>query len=317
MNSAAAWIGFGRVATAAVVLSAAVALCVGPVSGQIGAGTVPAVVSIPLSVRSAGLNGAGAALVGDAGAVFSNPASLATVRHVGLEGAYRSLPAQGNALNGAAAVRVRQFHLALSGAFLDYGTDATNFPIAGLPTGSDYRERLAQGSLVYRFGMIALGGTVKYVRMNADTAEQRALGGDAGITIAVFDLMALAFSIQNLGGNWRSSSVLDLPRLSRFGFTMNYVDPQETWRLMSTIEVQWPESRSTRFVGGIEAGVVVKGVGIIGRGAYGSRPQGTQASKFTVGASVLVMERLSFDYAYQPDDARGDKVHRLGLRLTL
>jgi hypothetical protein len=176
--------------TVALALSA-LAMCVRPISAQIGTGTVPAVVSVPLSVRSAGLNGAGAALVGDAGAVFSNPASLATVRHIGLEGAYRSLPSNGNALNGAAAVRVRQFHLGLGGAFLDYGTDATNFPIAGLPVGSDYRERLAQGSLVYRFGMIALGGTVKYVRMNADTAEQRALGGDAGITIAVFDIMAL------------------------------------------------------------------------------------------------------------------------------
>jgi hypothetical protein len=290
---------------------------VGPVAAQIGQGTVPAVVSVPVSVRSAGLNGAGAALVGDAGAVFSNPAGLATVRHVGLEGAYRSLASSGNALNGAAAARIRQFHLAISGAYLDYGTDPANFPIGGLPAGSKYRERLAMGSLVYRFGMIALGGTVKYIRMNADTAEQRALGGDMGIAIAVFDIMALGFSIQNLGGNWRDNSPLELPRLSRLGFTMNYVDPQETWRLMSTIEVQWPEGRSTRFVGGIEAGVVVQGVGIIARGAYGSRPEGTEASKFTVGGSVLVVERLSFDYAYQPEDARGDKAHRVGVRLRL
>jgi hypothetical protein len=276
----------------------------------------PAVVSEPVSVRSAGLNGAASALVGDAGAVFSNPAALATLRHIGVEGSYRRLPGTGNLLNGALAVRIRQFHLAIGGALLDHGTDPANFPIAGLPPGTGFRERLGMGTLVYRFGIIGLGGTLKYVRTNADTAEQRAISSDAGIAIAIFDILAFGFSIQNLGGNWKGSSSLEMPRLSRFGFTMNYVDPQESFRLLSTLEVQWPQGHSSRFVLGLEGGVVVEGVGIIGRGAYGSRPEGTEASRFTVGGSVAIT-RLSLDYAYQPADARGERVHRLGMRLTL
>src|SRR2546425_8313513 len=46
------------------------------------------VVLLPASTRSAGLGGAGAALVGDAGAVFANPAGIATIRHLSVEGSY-------------------------------------------------------------------------------------------------------------------------------------------------------------------------------------------------------------------------------------
>lgn len=276
----------------------------------------PTILSIPVSVRTAGLNGAGAALVGDAAAVFSNPAGLATLSHIALEGAYRSLPGQGGSFNGAFAWRLRQFDLGLSGAYLDHGNDPTNFPPLGSPANSDARERMVMGSLVYRFGIIALGGTVKYVRIDADTAQQRAISGDAGIAIAIFDIMAFGFSIQNIGDNWRGQSALDMPRLTRFGFTMNYVDPQESFRLLSTIEWQWPEGFSSRFIGGLEAGIVLSGVGIIGRGAYGSRPAGSQLSKFTVGGSVAI-SRLSLDYAYQPTDPWGRRAHRFGVRLTL
>jgi hypothetical protein len=288
----------------------------GTLSGIAAQVTVPSLNSQLISVRSAGLNGAGAALVGDAGAVFSNPAGLATLSHIGVEGAYRSLPATGKTMYGALALRVRQFDVAFGGAYLDHGTDPANFPISGLPPGSESSERLAMGSLVYRFGIIALGGTLKYVRTNTGSEEHRAVSSDAGLAIAIFDIVAFGFSIQNLGGNWRGQSALEMPRLSRFGFTMNYVDPQESFRLLSTLELQWPEGRSSRFVLGMEGGVVVEGVGIIGRTAYGSRLEGTQQSRFTVGGS-LAITRLSLDYAYQPKDFGGDRVHRFGLRLTL
>ena len=121
----------------------------------------------------------------------------------------------GSVLNGAAAVRIRQFHLALGGALLDHGTDPANFPVGGLPPGTEFKERMGSGSLVYRFGIIALGGTVKYVRTTVDTVQERAVSGDAGIAIAIFDILAFGFSIQNLGGNWRGDSGLDMPRLSR------------------------------------------------------------------------------------------------------
>ncbi len=276
----------------------------------------PSILSIPVSVRTAGLNGAGVALVGDAASVFSNPAGLATLSHIGLEGGYRSLPSQGGAVAGAIAWRLRQFDLGLGGAYLDHGNDPTNFPPLGSPATADAKERMGVGSLVYRFGIIAMGGSVKYVRIDADTAQQRAVSGDMGLAIAIFDIMAFGFSIQNIGGNWRGESSLVMPRLTRFGFTMNYVDPQESFRLLSTVEWQWPEGLSSRFIGGVEAGVVLSGVGIIGRGAYGSQPEGSELSKFTVGGSVAIA-RLSLDYAYQPSDPWGRRAHRFGVRLTL
>jgi hypothetical protein len=97
---------------------------------------------------------------------------------------------------------------------------------------------------------------------------------------------------------------------------MNYVDPQETWRLLSTIELQWPEARSTRFVFGLEAGAVVKGVGILARTAYRTRDAGADVSRLTYGLS-LNLARLTVDYAYEPTDLLGDGSQRIGVRLTL
>ena len=309
--------GPAHIVTRLLAVAGGVTMWGGLLSAQTVQGIVPRSVAQPVSVRSAALNGAAVALVGDAGAVFSNPAALATIRHVGLEGAYRSVPSNGVIVNGALAWRVRQFHLGFGGAHLDLGTDPTNYPVQGIPAGSDVRERLGTGSLVYRFGIIALGGTVKYVRLSVNNQDERAWSGDAGIAIAIFDIMAFGFSMQNVGGNWTDESLLAMPRLTRFGFTMNYVDPQESFRLMSTIEFQWPEGYSSRFVGGAEAGIVLRGVGIIGRGAYGSQPDGTQLSKFTAGGSLVVARRFSLDYAYQPNDSRGKQTHRFGLRITL
>jgi len=307
--------GPSRIVTRLLAVAFGVTMCGGLLSAQ--GGIVPAAVYQPVSVRSAGLNGAAAALVGDAGAVFSNPAALATIRHISLEGAYLGVPSSGVIVNGALAWRVRQFHLGFGGAYLDHGTDPANYPTPGIPAGSDVRERLGTGSLVYRFGIIALGGTVRYVRLSVNNQDERGWSGDAGIAIAIFDILAFGFSMQNVGGNWKNESLLTLPRLTRFGFTMNYVDPQESFRLMSTLEFQWPEGYSSRFVGGVEAGIVLSGIGLIGRGAYGSQPAGTQLSEFTVGGSLVLARRFSLDYAYQPTDSRGEPTHRFGLRITL
>src|SRR5947209_19407692 len=48
--------------------------------------------AFPGSTRVAGLGAAGAALVGDAGAVFANPAAIATVHRVALDGSYQQYP---------------------------------------------------------------------------------------------------------------------------------------------------------------------------------------------------------------------------------
>jgi hypothetical protein len=263
------------------------------------------VLHLPGSVRNAGLNGAAAALVGDAGSVFGNPAGLATIRHIAVEGALRLEPQNGNVVTAAGAWRLRQF---------DLGGGFQRFTLGSASGPPHPRELLLAGSLVYRFGLLAAGATVKSVRTNSAGVEQRGWGGDLGLAIAVFDIMAIGFSIQNVGGNFDDQSTVVLPRLTRLGFTMNYVDPQESFRLLSAVEIQWPEGRGPRGILGGEAGTVIKGVGVVGRLAYGSRWALYQPSAMTYGGSV-VLTRLVFDYAFEPG-ALGVSRHRFGLRLT-
>lgn len=274
----------------------------------------PLVLRVPGSVRYAGLNGAGGALVGDAGAVFGNPAGLAIIRHIAVEGAFRRERFSGYVGTAAAAWRLRQFDLGGGVQYFAMGSDSAPGTSAG---GGRPHEVLAVGTVVYRVGLIALGASAKWLRTSVGGVEERGAGGDMGLAIAVFDIMAIGFSIQNVGGNFDDASPLTMPRLSRLGFTMNYVDPQESFRLMSALEVQWPEGRGARLVLGGEAGTVVKGVGVVGRLAYGSPWPDYQPSRMTYGASVVLSRYLTADYAYEPSVAFADSRHRLGVRLTL
>lgn len=269
---------------------------------------VPSVALLPGSVRSAGLQGAGAALVGDAGAVFTNPAGLATIHHVSLEGTWRSeVPLR--LLTGAMGWRLGQFDVGVGIQYLGHDSDR----VAGQD--APY-EALGVGSLVYRRGLIALGGSVRHVRLNTVGVPERATSGDIGFAIAVFDIMALGVSWRNIGGNWDERSNLTLPRSTQAGFTMNYVDPLEAFRLLSIIEISWHPAVGSRLTLGGEAGIVVRGVGVVGRAAYRSRPAGSTEPRGTYGGS-LALGGLQLDYAYAASDVLGDRAHRVGMRLRL
>ena len=282
----------------------------------LSAQTPPAILTLPGSVRGAGLHGAGAALVGDAGSVFSNPVGLATLRHIGLETTYRQMPYGAFAATGALGWRLSQFDVGGGIAYL--GGDSV--PAIGLVPAGGGRpyEALGIGSLVYRFGMFAVGGSIKEVRRASAGVVARGRSGDLGVALAFFDIMAMGFSIQNVGGDWLSPSptTVAMPRLTRWGFTMNYSDPEETFRLRSTVEAQWPQGQPARWILGGEAGVVVYGVGILARAAYQTHTAGTGWPPFTLGASVA-LTRLQIDYAYAARDPMGAPAHRLGVRLTL
>src|SRR5574341_816679 len=101
-------------------------------------GMAPAVLSLPGSVRSAGLHGAGAALVGDAGAVFANPVGIATLRHIGLEGTYRRTRFNATAATAALGWRLSQFDLGLGLAYI--GGDSV--PVAGLTRSEEHTSEL-------------------------------------------------------------------------------------------------------------------------------------------------------------------------------
>jgi hypothetical protein len=274
----------------------------------------PAILSLPGSVRSAGLHGAGAALVGDAGSIFANPVGIATLRHIGLEGTLRRSPFHALSGTGALGWRLSQFDLGLGLAYI--GGDSV--PVVGLVAGAGGPpyEAMGVGSLVYRFGLFAVGGSIREVRRRTGGADERGRSGDVGAALAVFDIMAIGFSVQDVGGNWSRQSTLPMPRLTRVGFTMNYSDPQETYRLMTAVEEQWPEGGPSRWILGGEAGIVVYGVGLLARAAYQTRTAGTVEPAVTLGGTVA-LTRLQVDYAYGARDLMGTGAHRVGLRLTL
>ncbi len=256
---------------------------------------------LPGSTRAAGMGGAGAAIVGDAGAIFANPAALATVHHLAVEGSYESFPSGATLSTGAVALRVSRFTWGAGAAAL--GPSYTSADLLGVST------------LVFRTGIVALGATAKYARETVGGARVDAWAGDAGLAIAVFDLMALGVSVQNIGGDFGpAAGGVRLPRRTRAGFTLNYVDPQGTLRLLTTLEGQWPAAGggSAFVVLGLESGVVTRGMGVLGRVGYVGHSGVTSASPFTAGAS-LELGRLHLDYAFRADDALGAR-HRMGLR---
>jgi len=245
------------------------------------------------------MGGAGAAIVGDAGAIFANPAALATVHHLAVEGSYEAFPSGSKLSTGAVALRVSRF---------TWGAGA-----AALGPSYTSADLLGASSLVFRTGIVALGATAKYARETIAGARVDAWAGDVGLAIAIFDLAALGVSVQNIGGDFgRAAGGVHLPRRTRAGFTLNYVDPQGTLRLLTTVEGQWPVGGSAFVVLGLESGVVTRGMGVLGRVGYVGHSGVTSASPFTAGGS-LELGRLHLDYAYRADDALGAR-HRIGLR---
>lgn len=303
--------GAGRIAWSAAVL-----LGIAGSSALSAQQSGPIVNWSPASARFAGLNGAGAALVGYAGTVFTNPAGLATIRHIAVEGAYQVGSLDAYTASGALGWRLGQFDLGFGIRQFDLGADAEQQLASGTSIGPDTTSQvLGVGSLVYRFPLVAVGFSAKYLREFAGPVLQEGTAVDVGFAIAIFDIMALGLSFQNIGGNLRGSEI-SLPRLTRFGFTMNYVDPQETLRLLSTIEMQWESGIGSRFVLGGEAGVVLGGdAGVVGRVGYASRRLGDAGASLAFGAT-LELALGKFDLGWQPDDVTGERVRRLGFRLT-
>ena len=310
----------GRLGGCAVGIAVAVLVFEPP--NRLTAQTEGSVLTIlPGSTRSAALGGAGAALVGDAGAMFANPAGIATIHHLSLEGSYEPYLA-GSALSTAAlALRVSRWTWGVGAQTLDYGSEPEIVPDPatggrrGMSTGASFHpyEALATTSFVYRRGFAAVGVTGKYDRQQIGAEVSDAWAGDVGMAIAVFDIMAVGVSVQNLGGDLGNGALL--ARRTRAGLTLNYTDPQGTFRLLTTLEGQWTRDRRVVLVQGVEGGVVSGGVGLVGRVGYATRPAVTAASRLTFGGGI-VLGRLAMDYAFQAYDALGGGTHRVGLRWT-
>lgn len=285
---------------------AACLLLVGLLSAEAQQATdPPLVLSLPASVRQAALAGAGAALIGDAGSVFSNPAGLATIKVLSLEGSFQYYPDETIQGSAAAALRVGPFNFGGGGSYIAFNDSATT------------RSNLMWvGSAVYRFGLVALGASGKYVSSEDTTGRiSRAVTTDAGLAIAIFDIAALGFSVQNIGERRVSGDPLVLPTRYRLGFMLNFTDPQTTARVLGTIEAIWTEDQERRTVVGLEAGAVVSGVGLVARVGHGGQPPASRQEEWTFGGGIL-LGRVGLDYAFQKREGLGGEVHRVGVRIT-
>jgi hypothetical protein len=281
------------------------------------------VAALPGSTRSAAMGGAGAALIGDAGALFTNPAGIAAVRHLAVEASFEPYLAGTSYSAGAVALRVGRLAWGIGVQALDFGSEPIVIPDPassnrrGIPTGGTFTasEVLATSGLVYRRGLIAAGASLKYARAQVGSWSTDAWAGDVGFAIAVFDILALGACVQNLGGDLGAPSDGRLPRRTRVGFTTNYVDPQGTYRLLTTIEGVWPAGDPAELVLGLEGGLVGRGLGLVGRLGFVTRSPTSAASRLSFGGGIE-LRRLHFDYAYQSYELVGGGTHRLGLRWT-
>lgn len=288
-------------------LASLLLLCAAPLMAQQPqVSLAPLILTLPISVRSAGLGGAGVALAGDASATFINPAGLATIRNIAIEGAVQRYP--DGSVEGMAAGGLRLFQFNLGG-----GIHYLRFSDT-----SAVKDNLQwTASAVYRFGLFALGSTLKYVSLeDSSSATRRTATMDAGLGIHVFDIMNLAFSVQNIG-SWRvNGGPLRLPVSKHAGFEFNFVDPQSTARLLTTMEVIWTARAPRRTIIGLEGGAVLGKVGLVARAGYGAPPEGAGQKEWSVGGGI-VLSRFNIDYAWQHRTRLGSQVHRVGLRFTI
>jgi hypothetical protein len=291
-------------------------------AGGLGAQAEGSVVaSLSGSTRSAGLGGAGVALIGDAGAMFANPAGIASIHRLALEASYEPYLAGTRYSTAALALRTGHFAWGVGAQALDYGSEPVVVPDPatggrrGMLTGGDFTatDVLAMSTVVYRRGFLAVGAAAKYARQQIGAWSADAWAGDVGLAIAFFDIMAFGVSVQNLGGDFRDGTDARLPQRTRAGFTMNYVDPEGTYRLLTTIEGQWPAGAPALLVTGVEGGVVTGGIGLVGRLGYGTQSPTSAASRWTAGGGVE-LRRLHLDYAYQSFALLGGGTHRVGIR---
>jgi hypothetical protein len=265
----------------------------------------PLVVGLPATARYAGLANAGVAVHGDAGALFVNPAGIATVRHAGIEATYHVSGSQGIEATAAGAIRFKQFTFGGGTHYLRLD-----------PSSPNADNLMTMGTAVFRYAIIAVGASGKYISVEDTTGDvRRSASGDVGVLIALFDLVAVGASFQNVGQKTLSGDGLALPHSSHLGLVFNFTDPQETWVARIIWEKVWIEDLESRSKIAAEVGGQVGGAFLTLRAGTGERNPATDQSDSAVGASVG-FRRFAIDYAYQRRTALGGDVQRFGLRFT-
>jgi len=299
-----------------------------PLQAQGVGRTAGLLLETPGTARTLGLGGAYAAVVGDAGSIFVNPAGMAPISHIALEGSFEEDFLGSRLTTAAAALRVGRFHVGFGAMLLEFGGDSVIVPDpatggqTGMATGATITayNLMGVGALAYRRGMFSLGMSTKFLReriADGSSTPYTATGltGDVGFAIAVFDLMALGIVSQNVVGTLTrtGNATGDFPRTTRVGLTMNFIDPQGTLRLMTTADWIHPPGGNSWWALGLEGGVVVAHVGVVGRLGMAMGRADTDRGPITLGGG-LQFHGLRLDYGYQGWDVTGAASHRFGVR---
>lgn len=257
----------------------------------------------PVSARNASLAGAATAMIGYAGSVFTNPSGIAPIRIMSLEGGFARLSDTTTYVMGAAAVRLGPVNLGAGARYLRFDAGHAFY---------DNLETVLAG--VARIHGVALGLAGNYFAIEDSAGRYtRSMTTDASLTVAFFDIAALALSVQNLGRIPISGTLIDIPSSVRLGFSLNLIDTFTNWRLLATVEQVWSEG-DARTLFGLEGGAVFYGVGLVGRFGVGAQPVGSPYSSPAWGGSV-VLGRGALDYAYVRRPGL-NPIHLLGVRLT-
>jgi len=298
----------------------------GALLGQ-GGSVGGSLLDIPATPRALALQGAYASVVGDEGSIFVNPAGLAPIHHFALGMSYEQGLLGSTLSTGALALRVGRLDFGFGVMYQDLSGDSVVVPDPS--TGGDFGQTtgalisawngLGVGAVAYRRGMLSVGGSVKVLHeeIGGGPAAYRssAVAGDVGFAIAVFDIMSFGAVLQNIGGGTRATggTTASLPRTGRIGFTLNFIDPQGTARLMATTDWVKPPGNDSYWALGFEGGVVADGIGVLGRLGVATGRAATDRKGFSLGAGILV-KSLRVDYAWQPFGALSGSQQRLGVR---
>jgi len=310
--------------TCGAILAVGFGLLAPTVRAQAPGTTGGVLMELPATAREMALGGAYTAVIGDAGALFVNPAGLAPIKRAALAVSYERYLLDSYLASAALAVRVGKFDLGVGLHILDLGGDSAFVPDPafggdrGLATGATIGayHALAVGALAYRRGLLSAGVSVKALRehvgVGIDPAvNTTAVGVDVGLMAAFFDIAALGIVVQNIGSNVRGGTALraPLPRTTRIGYMLNIIDPQGTPRLMATTEWVAPPGGDSYWIVGVEGGVVSGGVGALGRLGFVAGRRETDRSSPVFGGGI-VLHYLRLDYAFQVLDVLGGGTHR-------
>jgi hypothetical protein len=276
----------------------------------------------------AALAGAGAAIVGDDGNVFVNPAGMAPIRRTTLGGGVALGPDFTRFASASYVLRIGRFDVGFGAMARDWGDTLT----LGLPAGDtllaspDLASWAVMGvaAAAYRRGILSLGvsgkATREYVADSAATLwDASGVTGDIGAAITIFDIMAIGATLQNFVGTFvedHTGADPALPRTWRVGYTLALIDPQGTMRLTMAAEWIRPPSADSWWALAAEGGIAVSGVGLLARAGYAAGRTGADARAPSLGAG-LVLGPVRLDYAYQTYAGGLGDAHRLGARIAL